>query len=180
MKTYDFSVVARSPRKLNSDELCDMANELFGAGAEDCTISAKGNSVIISFGRESESYKEAVMSAIKQIKKNTDLLIKSVDAGQFVGLSDAAELSNLTRSALSKFSTGERGDGLFPTPYLRVSGKAPLYDWDEIAEWLETKGLVDTEVVENARFTRWINTALRLRYEDIVAVSHLMSELKEI
>ena len=178
MKEYDFSIVAHSSRDLDADLVIEVANKLYDLGADDCTVSSQNNAVIVSFDREAISYKDAVMSAIKQMKTLTYLTIKSVDAGEFVGLSDAADLSDLSRSALSKFSKGERGKGQFPTPYLRLSGKAPLYDWAEVAEWLESQGLVDSELVENATTTRLINTALRLtNEEDMRTVSNLVHDI---
>ncbi|MBT0725690.1 DNA-binding protein [Rosenbergiella sp. S61] len=178
MKEYDFSIVAHSSRDLDADLVTEIANKLYDLGADDCTVSSQNNAVIVSFDREAHSYSEAVMSAIKQLKQFNFLTVKSVDAGEFVGLSDAAELSELSRSALSKFSKGERGGGGFPTPYLRLSGKAPLYDWAEIAEWLEDKGLIEPELVENATFTRLINTALRLKSnDDMNKVSSLVHEI---
>ncbi|WP_337233940.1 hypothetical protein [Proteus terrae] len=89
---------------------------------EDCTLSSRGHALILEFDREAKSYKDAVISAIKDVKSLNYLVVKSIDAGQYVGLSDAAELSALTRSALSKFSKGGRGNGKSPTLYLRVTG----------------------------------------------------------
>lgn len=177
MKEYDFALVAISKIEINNEAICEIANELMDHGIEDCTLSSRGNALILEFDREAKSYKDAVMSAIKDVESLNYLVVKSVDAGQYVGLSDAAELSALTRSALSKFSKGERGNGKFPTPYLRVTGKTPLYDWSEIANWLASKGLVDTEIVKNAHFTSMINMALKLRKGELTEVSLLISEL---
>jgi len=181
MKEYDFSIVAHSSQKLNAEIVTDIANKLYDLGADDCTVSSQNNAVIVSFDREEISYQAAVMSAIKQLKSIKFLTVKSVDAGEFVGLSDAAELSDLSRSALSKFSKGERGNGQFPTPYLRLSGKAPLYDWAEVAEWLESQGLADSELVENATTTRLINAALRLKSkEEAKAITRLARDIAAV
>jgi hypothetical protein len=177
MKEYDFALIATCKNDVDAEVICQISNDLFEAGADDCTVSSRGNALIIEFDRESKSYKEAVISAIKQVQAIDSIIVKSVDAGQYVGLSDAAELSELTRSALSKFSKGERGNGNFPTPYLRVASKTPLYDWSEIASWLCSKGLIESELVENAKFTSAINTALKLRNGELEEVSTLVSEL---
>lgn len=177
MKEYDFALIASCIKAVDGDAICKIADDLFAAGAEDCTVSSRGNTLIIEFDRESDSYEVAVVSAVKEVQSVGYLTVKSVDAGQYVGLSDAAELSTLTRSALSKFSRGVRGDGTFPTPYLRVAGKAPLYDWSEIASWLESKGLIEKELAENAKFTSTMNTALKLQNGELEQVSTLISEL---
>lgn len=157
--------------------ICTIADNLFEAGAEDATVSSKGNVLVVDFDREADSYEEAVVSAIKEVNSVDGLTVKSVDAGQFVGLSDAAEMSNLTRSALSKFSKGDRGDGTFPTPFLRVSGKNPLFDWGEIANWLETRGLVEDGTAHNARVTANINMALRLKNGELEEVSRIVAAI---
>lgn len=177
MKEYDFALIATSNIDIDGDVICEIMDDLIKIGADDCTVSSRGNALIIEFDREAGSYEKAVMSAIKDVQSIDLLTVKSVDAGQYVGLSDAAELSELTRSALSKFSKGDRGDGTFPTPYLRVAGKTPLYDWSEIANWLESKGLIEPELAENAKFTFTINTALKLQNGELEQVSMLVSEL---
>ncbi|EIA1625486.1 hypothetical protein V8046_004781 [Vibrio parahaemolyticus] len=144
---------------------------------KDCTVSSKGNVLVVDFDREANSYEEAVVSAIKPVNSVDGLTVKSVDAGQYVGLSDTAELSQLTRSALSKFSKGERGDGIFPTPYLRVQGKVPLYDWSEIAQWLESRGLVEKGIADNAKITAQLNMELKLEKGELEHVSRLAAIL---
>ncbi|CAH0543126.1 helix-turn-helix transcriptional regulator [Vibrio marisflavi] len=175
MKEFEFALVASSLENITVENGHIVSDAIYEAGADDCTVTSKGNTLIIDFIRESDNYETAVLSAIAQVSQVETLTIKSVDAGQYVGLSDAAELSNLTRSALSKFSKGERGDGTFPTPFLRVQGKAPLYDWAEIARWLEAKGLVESGIAENARITGNINMALKLQHGELEEVSRYVS-----
>jgi hypothetical protein len=179
MREYDFALVATFGEKYAKcvDEVCEIADTLYELGADDCTVSATGRSLILSFDREANNYEEAVLSAIKQVNKIEGVTVKSVDAGQYVGLSDAAELSELTRSALSKFNKGDRGDGTFPSPYLRVGTKTPLFDWAEIAKWLEERQLVESGIAENARFTSNINMALKLKNGELEEVSRLVSKL---
>lgn len=177
MAEYDFALVVTSSVPVTKDSICDISNALYEAGADDATISAKGNMLVVEFDREAHTYESAVVSAIQQVHSVEFLSVKSVDAGQYVGLSDAAELSGLTRSALCKFSKGERGDGLFPSPYLRVSGRTPLYDWSEIAAWLESKGLVEKGIADIAKVTAKINMALKLKNGDLEDVSRLAMAL---
>ncbi|WP_338804544.1 DNA-binding protein [Xenorhabdus griffiniae] len=163
MKEYDFALVAIYPeKKIDPELLCQVANILYEVGADDCTVLSRDNAFIIEFDREADSYKKAILSAIKQVQ-SIGLVVKSIDAGQYVGLSDAAEFAHLTRSAMSKFSKGVRGDGFFPTPYFRLNSKTPLYEWKEIADWLSRKGMIEPELAENAKITADINTVLSLK-----------------
>ncbi|QFT39854.1 MULTISPECIES: AlpA family transcriptional regulator [Vibrio] len=162
MKYYEFTLVAKGIEEYQ-DPIVEIGDDLIDAGVDDCIVVMRNNAVLLDFDRESISYMEATLSAIKQIEKITKLVVISIDAGQYIGLSDAAELSDMTRSALSKYSTGRRGDGTFPCPYLRVSGKTPLYDWAEVSEWLSSKRIIENELAQNARITSKINTSLKIR-----------------
>ncbi|HIF9162847.1 TPA: hypothetical protein ACX6PK_003733 [Photobacterium damselae] len=177
MKEYEFAIVATSATKINVDSISEISDKLFEAGCEDGTVSSRNQSLIIEFYRESDSYESAVISAINEINSVTGLNVISVDAGDFVGLSDAAELSSLSRSMLSKLSTGERGDGNFPSAYLRLQNKAPLYDWFDIAKYLAGNGLVAPELAENAKVTSEINIALRIRNSE-VNIENVLNKLK--
>ncbi|MBD6945043.1 hypothetical protein [Vibrio parahaemolyticus] len=64
---YDFAIVAASSVNIDHKSICELADRLFDVGAEDCTLSSRGNALIIEFDREAESYEQAVMSAIKQV-----------------------------------------------------------------------------------------------------------------
>ncbi|MDF9399088.1 hypothetical protein [Vibrio sp. 1180_3] len=173
MKEYDFALVASYDKNINDDVFLELTNSIYESGADDSTVMNKGNTVLIEFNREAVSYEQAVISAIKDVNKVVGLTVKSVDAGQYVGLSDAAELSNLTRSALSKFAKGNRGDGTFPSPYLRLISKTPLYDWYEVANWLEQRNLIEQGIADNARVTSNINVALKLKHGELKEVSRL-------
>ena len=177
MREYDFALVATYQDAVTADKACDIANELFSAGAEDCTVITKGNAIIIEFDREAESYEQALISAIKNVNAVNGLNVKSVDEGQFVSLSDAAELSHLTRSALSKFSKGTRGDGKFPSPCLKANSKAPLYEWKEVSSWLAGRDLIDTSIAVNAAITAKMNMALILKNGEFEGVSGLAAKL---
>lgn len=173
MKEYDFALVASYAQPIDDDVILQLADAIYEAGCDDSTVMSKGNTIIVEFDREAKDYESAVVSAIQDLNKVAGLKVMSVDAGQYVGLSDAAELSELTRSALSKFAKGDRGDGTFPSPYLRVASKAPLYDWSEIASWLEERGLIEQGVADNAHVTANINMALKLKHGELEEVSRL-------
>lgn len=173
MKEYDFALVASYAEPIGEDVFLKLAESVYEAGCDDATVMHKGNTVIIEFDREADTYEGAVVSAIQDLNQVEGLTVKSVDAGQYVGLSDAAALSELTRSALSKFAKGDRGDGSFPSPYLRVASKTPLYDWSEIASWLEERGLIEQGIAENARVTANINMDLKLKHGELEDVSRL-------
>ncbi|MCV6003829.1 DNA-binding protein, partial [Escherichia coli] len=87
---------------------------------------------------------------------------ESVDSA-LVGLSDIAELTDLSRQAVALLKDGKRGSGDFPCPVQRIKGQSPLWDWADVAEWLMNNGRLKEgdQIVQNARtLSKW-NLALR-------------------
>ncbi len=132
MTVYSFSLVLNG---VNS-EMPKLEDQLYEAGCDDALVCFYGRTVYLVFDRESESFRQAVLSAIQQIESLVGCRVKSVDAGGYVGVSDIAERSGLTKQSISLLKEGKRGKGDFPSPLYRLSGKQPLWQWSEIAEWL--------------------------------------------
>ena len=82
-----------------------------------------------------------------------DALICAYGNSALVGLSDIAEMTNMSRQAIAMLKDGTRGSGDFPCPIQRINGQSPLWDWGEVADWLSTNGRLkrDSERVVNAR-----------------------------
>lgn len=138
---------------------------LFEAGCDDALLSYYGKAVYLEFEREASSLHEAIASAIADIESaGIGARVESVDS-TLVGLSDIAELSALSRQAITMLKDGTRGKGDFPNPVQRITGQSPLWDWAEVAQWLESCGRIAKEsgLVANARELNLWNLALRVR-----------------
>ena len=178
MNTYNFSIVVGGVSILNDDDMEAASDMLFEAGCDDGLVLTCNTTLYIDFDREAENYEDAVSSAIKDIESIDSFKCLSVDAGDTVNLSDAAELSGINKMTLSRYSKGERGAIDFPHPIERVDSSRPLWSWGEIAEWLESKGLIDHEVVNIAKITHRINTALSIRNaNDILEINKYLHQL---
>ncbi len=78
----------------------------------------------VEFDREAKSLDEAIESAILDIETaGIGAVVESVDSA-LVGLSDIAQLSGLTRQAITLLKDGLRGKGDFPCPVQRISVSA--------------------------------------------------------
>ncbi|MDC9615377.1 DNA-binding protein [Xenorhabdus khoisanae] len=163
MRKYSFSIVVGGKKITTDDDLFDISDALYEAGCSDAHPAAYNGTLYVNFTRNGENYAKSVSSAISDIESVSGLTCLSVDIGDVVSLSDAAELAGTTKAALSRYSKGSRGAGDFPTPILRVDSSRPLWSWADIAEWLEKNKLIDNELVEQARMTGAINTALSIR-----------------
>lgn len=138
---------------------------LFEAGCNDAMLSYYGKAIYLEFEREAPSLHQAIASAIHNIEDaGIGARVESVDS-VLVGLSDIAELSALSRQAITMLKDGTRGKGDFPNPIQRITGQSPLWDWAEVAQWLENCGRIakDSGLVANANELNLWNLALRVR-----------------
>lgn len=160
MKTYEFSLVLKNI-SINTPDLED---KLFESGCDDSLICAYGETVYLEFDRESDSFESAVLSAISDVESSgLGALVKSVDAGDYVGISDIAALSSSSKQAIALLKDGKRGPGQFPNPVQRLTGKQPLWRWGEVAKWLYENDRADSELAINAEVIEDLNIALELR-----------------
>ncbi|ENL8728983.1 DNA-binding protein [Citrobacter amalonaticus] len=140
-----------------------LEDALYESGCDDALICAYGNSVYVEFDREAESLDAAIASAVDNIESaGIGAIVESVDSA-LVGLSDIADITEMSRQAIAMLKDGKRGSGDFPCPIQRIKGQSPLWDWADVAEWLLQNGRLKegNELVNNARVLSKWNLALR-------------------
>lgn len=140
-----------------------LEDALYESGCDDALICAYGNSVYVEFDREAESLDEAISSAVENIESaGIGAIVESIDSA-LVGLSDIAEITEMSRQAIAMLKDGTRGSGDFPCPLQRIKGQSPLWDWANVAQWLLKNGRLKegSELVINARVLCKWNLALR-------------------
>ena len=77
---------------------------------------------------------------------------------------------------------GTRGNGNFPCPVQRIKGQSPLWDWSEVAAWLEESGRVKagSDLAKNARtLSKWnliLRTAASRDFEEVESMAHMLIE----
>lgn len=181
MELYNFTLTLSGVQM----ETEGLADALYINGCDDALICYYGSSVYVEFDREAESLDQAIKSAIDNIETaGIGAVVESVDSA-LVGLSDIAQLSGLTRQAITLLKDGLRGKGDFPCPVQRISGQSPLWDWSEVAKWLNDCGRLDSkdakareELVRNAHTLNKWNLALRIRsFGDIQEVESITHSL---
>lgn len=162
MKTFAFDLVTDRHGLVTDDDIFDVSDAVFEAGCTDSNVHTYNGVLYLSFNREAESYEQAVISAIKQVE-TIGVTVLSVDAGDWVTLADAAELTGVTKAALTRYAKGTRGKGDFPSPLHRIDSRSPLWSWADIANWLKQNDLAESEVYDIAKTTAMINMSLQLR-----------------
>jgi hypothetical protein len=157
MKTYTFTLIlGGSPR---IDEA--VARQLFDAGCDDALPGVRHGVSLVDFDREANSFRDAVTSAIADVRRaNSQLRVSRIEPDDLVSMSEMARRSERTRENIGQMAIGARGPGDFPLPVRAVATKSPLWSWAQAARWLAAHEKLDQEVAEQARELVSLNTEL--------------------
>ncbi len=155
MTVYDFTFV------VDADPYAeDFEDRFVEAGCDDATFLLMKGSAALSFDREADNYKTAVLSAYKQIKDAGSSVVR-FEPDFLVSPVDIAERANLTRSSINLYIRGERREG-FPAPSVRVKSKNPLWDWVKVSRWLVENDMLRESAYSEAVISRIINATAQL------------------
>ena len=138
----------------NDVNLDHLVERLGAGGCDDALIGiGQPGRIGLKFTREAASAKEALKSALLDIRSLMPTA-RLIEAGpDFVGLTDAAEMVGMTRQNLRKLMVSNAS---FPLPV--HDGSAGVWHLADVLNWLEAKDyLVDHCAVEVAKTTRQIN-----------------------
>ena len=155
-REFEFELVMEGRHEL-TDELADA---LFDAGCDDGTPATVDGILRIGFTRESSSFEEAVLSAVRNAESTAfGLRTSRVEPSDLVGISEIARRLGRSREAARKYANGERGPGGFPS----AVGEG-IWRWADVAEWAKDNNLAGQPVnLTHARETAAINNILDLR-----------------
>jgi hypothetical protein len=157
---HDFTLVLADPIELTED----IEDRLFEAGCGDATISIRAGRMFITFSRDSESLKSAILSAIAAVRKastGTDVL--RVDYCNLVTQADIARKIGRTRQLVHQYMVGHRGPGGFPPPACEITDGQFLWFWCEVAYWLWENSMLKEDVLRDAQEVEVINNVLELQ-----------------
>src|SRR5438445_11796888 len=106
MKNYCFTLLLTG-----IDDLTDeVANALFEAGCDDATPSMRNGVVRLGFDREAKTLKDALLTAIRDVKKSgVGAEVSRIDVDGLVTQSGIARRIRRSRQVVSQYITGQRG-----------------------------------------------------------------------
>ncbi len=147
---------------LGASELTpDLEDALFEAGCDDATPSQSGRAVFLEFDRDAPSLREAILSAIEQVRL-AGCAVRRVVTEDLVNAAQIAERLARSRESVRLLINGERGPGGFPAPEHHVGGR-PLWSWGEVARWLRESRVAEVEADDGSgSLLDAINSALGL------------------
>ncbi len=137
---------------------------LFEAGCDDATLAVRSGRVYLTFARVAPSFKEAVLSAIRDVERAwPGGTVLQVDGCDLVTQAEIARRIGRTRQLVHQYVSGVRGPGGFPPPVTHGADEAPLWLWHAVARWLRQHDMISDETERRAREVAVINNVLELR-----------------
>ncbi len=161
-REYDFVLVLTGIAEVTPEA----ENAFFEAGCDDATISVRFGRVFLTFSRTAPSLKQAVLSAIRDVKRaNTAADVLRVDGCNLVSQADIARKIGRSRQAVHQYITAARGPGGFPAPACAITDGVPLWYWCEVAYWLRQNDMITEDDLREAQDVAAINSVLDLLYQ---------------
>jgi hypothetical protein len=161
--TYVFRLVVADP----IDD--QAANRLFDVGVGDGYPETGPMGHSIGFDREASSFREAVLSAIKDIEW-AGFKVLRVEPDELVPAADIADRTGRSRQSVSALINGSRGPGNWPRP---VAGnvRSPLWRWADVQAWFQ--GYDGSQEVNEEE------AALIAAINDLIAARDALEHLKK-
>jgi hypothetical protein len=155
---YEFTLKFAVPG-INADEFVE---RLGAAGCTDALVGiGQPGRIALNFTREANSAMSAIASAIEDSRKAIPTAKLLEITPDFVGLSDVAELVDVSRQNMRKLMLSHAAD--FPIP-VHDGNPSVWHLWDVLA-WLNTRGGYDikSDVLEVAKSAKQVNLAKEAR-----------------
>jgi hypothetical protein len=157
IREHEFVLVLSGVSELGPE----VTDALFEAGCDDATPSVRSGRVYLTFTREASSFKEAIISAIRDVKRSRiGVEVLNVDDCNLVSQSEIARRISRTRQQVGQYVSGTRGPGDFPPPVYGLKEGRPLWDWCDVLSWLYRNRIVDRAVYDASMTVAGINAVL--------------------
>ena len=158
LATHSFTLILRGNPL--TPELVDALAE---AGCLDATFGERDGVPYATFDRVSNTFGEAVTSAIADIgRSGTGFEAVRVEPEELVNASAIAERLGRSRQSVQLLIEAKRGPGRFPEPAAWL-GKRRLWRWADVSRWFATYTESIPDGAESALFTAALNAWLDLR-----------------
>ncbi len=163
MKTYEFELKFRLPGTSRDPEL--FVERLAEAGCTDALVGiGQSGRIAFHFSRGSKSAFEAILSAVKNIKKAIPEAVLIEAAPDLVGLSDIADILGYSRQNIRKLMMNNLVS--FPAPI--HEGKTMLWHLSSILIWIKESNRyeIDERLVDVASTNMQLNIAKETAHLD--------------
>lgn len=175
-REFDFALTLSGITELSDEQV----NALFEAGCDDATPSVTYGRVWLEFSRVAPSYKEAVLSAVRDVRgAGIGADVWQIDECNLVTQAEIARRIKKSPQYVHQLMTGKRGPSGFPPPCCHLSENTLLWQWCAVSCWLSENNLVKPEVSEEAEITFAINRVLAKCHKECAPNANLMQEIEK-
>lgn len=154
-REYDFALILEGITDLEQKTM----DAFYEAGCDDATFSVRYGRVFAEFSREAESYKDAVLSAISDVRRGGAEVLR-VNECDLVTPADVARRIGRSKELVSQYISGGRGPRNFPPPECFLAEDKPLWMWCAVSYWLVENQLIKPEEYQEAQFEWVVNDLL--------------------
>lgn len=162
MQQFEFTLLLSAPVDFPTDDQLDI---LFDAGCDDALFGRAAGVAYADFVRETDSFPEAVMSAVRAIEQAVpDVRIARVEPDDYVTVTDISQRTGWSREYVRLLALGRRGTGFFPPPLTRLgNSRSRIWRWSEISRWLVAHHGAIVPGISEYPFIAALNSILELR-----------------
>lgn len=154
MSEYEFTLKFKLPDPEANPE--DYIEALGKAGCDDALVGVGHTGYIsLEFIREADSAQSAVYSAILNVRDAIDGAVLVEASPDLVGITDVANILNVTRQAIRKLV--DKSHGQFPTPV--YDNTFAIYRFSDVLRWMRenTRRKINDPLFDIANINRVIN-----------------------
>ncbi|MFC0136220.1 DNA-binding protein [Massilia eurypsychrophila] len=169
---YSFTLTYRLPD--DAADVDETVERLGEAGCNDALIGlGQSGRIALAFDREANSAREAMVSALGDVKRAIPAASLIEASPDLVGLSDVAEIVGVSRQNMRKLMMNSAS---FPSPI--HAGSTVIWHLAHILAWLDAKGCYefDTKILEVAGSAMLINFAKESRQHG----ANIPSDISEV
>lgn len=156
---YQFKAIVATPGDGRTfDQIVDGIYEV----ADDATVIMRSGVLVADFSRPALNLPAALLSAVMNLQA-VRLQIKHFEPDSVVTAAEIAERAHLKKASVSQYVHQQRlaAGTPFPEPVARVTTSSPVWDWVEVAGWLNQHGKVKDSAVDEAVTFRLMNAVIR-------------------
>ena len=139
-----------------------LVERLAECGCDDATIGiGQPGRIALAFRRDSNNAWSAIYSALKNVKRAVPSARLVEAAPDFVGLTDVAEVTGMTRQNMRKLMLANAMD--FPAPV--HEGNPSVWHLSDVLAWLNARGGydIDADLLDVARTAKQVNLVKEAR-----------------
>lgn len=109
------------------------------AGCGHVAVERRGGVQVVDVEPGAARLADAVLGAIRAIESAVSgVRVVRVEPDELVSAAAIARRLGRSRQSVGQLVAGQRGPGGFPAPAVWVDGRARLWRWSDVAEWLST------------------------------------------